>query len=281
MPPSFLAKPGTQIHGNLSMTQTSSPELLTRIDSALRAAVSAISSFIPGAVQAENKSGGRGPITEADRVSNRVLHEALVRHEEGWLSEETVDDFARLGRKHVWVVDPLDGTSEFVAGIPEWCVSVAMVEDGHPVAGGICNPNTGEFFLGARGEGLTYNGQPAMTSAKAGLAGTVVLASRSELKRGEWERFRNGDLEIRPMGSVAYKLALVAAGRADATWTLTPKNEWDVAAGVALIEAAGGVARSSANSPLEFNKQSPLIPGLFACGSNLARDVSQLLLQRG
>jgi len=276
---SFLAESEVETHGKLWMTQTSSQELLIRINGALKAAVMAISSFIPGAVQAEHKSGGRGPITEADRVSNRVLHEALVRPEEGWLSEETVDDLARLGRKHVWVVDPLDGTSEFIAGVPEWCVSVAMVEDGNPVAGGICNPVTEEIFLGARGAGITYNGQPAAASAKAGLAGTVVLASRSELKRGEWERFRSRDLEIRPMGSVAYKLALVAAGRADATWTLTPKNEWDVAAGVALIEAAGGIVRSSANSLLEFNRKSPVIPGLFACGRNLAHDISQLLLK--
>lgn len=263
------------------MTENSSQETLSRIDGALQAAVSAIASFIPGAVQAEHKSGGRGPITEADRVSNRVLYESLVRPTEGWLSEETVDDLGRLSQQRIWVVDPLDGTSEFVAGIPEWCVSIAMVEDGHPVAGGICNPATGEIFLGARGAGLTYNGQPTVASTKAGLAGTVVLASRSELKRGEWERFRNGDLEIRPMGSVAYKLALVAANRADATWTLTPKNEWDVAAGVALIEAAGGVVRSPSNSPLEFNQRSPIIPGLFACGRNLAHDISQLLQEHG
>ncbi|HEV2348912.1 MAG TPA: 3'(2'),5'-bisphosphate nucleotidase CysQ [Terriglobia bacterium] len=259
------------------MTQASSPETLTRIEDALKAAMSAISQFIPGTVKAEQKSGGRGPITEADRTANRVLYESLVRPGEGWLSEETVDDLARLERQRVWVVDPLDGTSEFVAGIPEWCVSVALVENGRPVAGGICNPATEEIFLGARGAGITYNGQPAAASTKVGLAGTVVLASRSELKRGEWERFRNGQIEIRPTGSVAYKLALVAAGRADATWTLTPKNEWDVAAGVALIEAGGGVVRTSTNLPLAFNQRSPVIPGLFACGRHLANDIAEFL----
>jgi myo-inositol-1(or 4)-monophosphatase len=263
----------------LSMNQNSAQETLGRINQALQAAVSAIASFIPGEVKVEHKSGGRGPVTEADRAANRALYEALVRPGEGWLSEETVDDLARMERQRVWVVDPLDGTAEFVAGIPEWCVSVAMVENGHPVAGGICNPVTGEVFLGAHGAGITYNGRPAAASTKAGLAGTVVLSSRSELRRGEWERFRNGKFEIRPMGSVAYKLALVAAGQADATWTLTPKNEWDVAAGVALLEAAGGVARSSANLPLGFNKRSSIIPGMFACGGNLARDIAELLGQ--
>lgn len=261
--------------GILPMTNTS--DILTRIHAALRAATDALSTFVPETIRVEHKSEGRGPVTEADRVANLVLHEALVRDDEGWLSEETVDDLARLTMQRVWVVDPLDGTSEFLAGIPEWCVSVAMVENGQPVAGGICNPVTREIFLGALGAGLTYNGQPATASAKTGLDRAIVLASRSELRRGEWERFRNGALEIRPMGSVAYKLALVAAGLADATWTLTPKNEWDVAAGTALIAASGGIVRSSNNSPLEFNKKSPHLPGLFASGPHLSQEIAALL----
>lgn len=259
------------------MNKTLASETLSRIRDALIEAVGAISSFVPGAVKSEQKSGGRGPVTEADRVSNRVLRECLLLDGEGWLSEETIDDLARLDRQRVWVVDPLDGTSDFVAGIPEWCVSIAMVENGRPVAGGICNPATGETFLGSAETGVTYNGQPAAASAKAGLEGAVVLASRSELKRGEWEQFRNDKFEIRPTGSVAYKLALVSAGRADATWTLTRKNEWDVAAGVALIEAAGGIVRTSNNSPLLFNKRRPLLPGLFACGPNLSKEIAGLL----
>ena len=188
-------------------------EILNRISEALGAAVDAISPFVPGAVKADQKSAGRGPVTEADRVSNRVLREYLLRDGEGWLSEETVDDLTRLDKKCVWVVDPLDGTLEFVEGIPEWCVSVAMVEKGRPVAGGICNPATGETFLGSLETGITYNGQPAHPSSRADLVGAVVLASRSEIKRGEWEQFRNDPIEVRPMGSVAYKLACVAAGK--------------------------------------------------------------------
>src|SRR5271169_2576121 len=198
------------------MTNSSSVETLSRIREALEAAVAAISKLIPGAVAAEHKSEGRGPLTEADRVSNRVLRDVLLREDEGWLSEETVDDLTRLEKARVWVVDPLDGTLEFVAGIPEWCLSVAMVENGQPVAGGICNPASGETFLGATETGITYNGRPTSASARTGLDGAVVLASRSEIKRGEWERFKGSKFEVRPMGSVAYKLALVAAGRADA-----------------------------------------------------------------
>ena len=121
-----------------------------------------------------------------------MLRQELLREGEGWLSEESVDDFSRLEKKRVWIVDPLDGTREFVAGIPEFCVSVAMVEDGIPVAGGICNPATNEIFLGSLDSGVTYNGKPARASQRTSLEGAVILASRSETKRGEWKRFREG-----------------------------------------------------------------------------------------
>ena len=260
------------------MQDASNKETLKRIQGALEAAVRAISPFVPGAVKADRKSSGRGPVTAADRAANKVLREFLLQDSEGWLSEESVDDLQRLEKRRVWVVDPLDGTLEFVAGIPEWCVSVALVERGRPVAGGICNPATGEMFLGSLGQGVTYNGKPARPTDRKTLQGALVLASRSEVKRGEWERFQGGPFVIRPMGSVAYKLALVAVGLADATWTLTPKNEWDIAAGVALVEAAGGLVRSLANSPPTFNNQSTLLPGLLACGTSLRGKLDSMLL---
>src|SRR6185295_14444405 len=183
---------------------------------------------------------------------------------EGWHSEESRDDPARLQKRRVWAVDPLDGTKEFVAGIPEWCVSVGLLEDGRPVVGGVANPATGEIFLGSPETGVTYNGKTAQMSRRKSLEGAVVLASRSEFDRGEWERFRGAAFTVRPVGSVAYKLALVAAGLADATWTLVPKHEWDVAAGVALILAGGGSAYSQDGSPPRFNQPRPKLTGLIA-----------------
>ncbi len=250
---------------------------LGRIQEALSAAVEALTPFIPGNVRAEQKSFGRGPVTEADRQVNRVLRETLVRDGEGWLSEETVDDLGRLEKKHVWIVDPLDGTKEFVAGIPEWCISVAMVENGRAIAGGICNPATRETILGSRESGVTYNGCQAEPRRKTSLEGAMVLASRSEVGRGEWARFQQEAFTFRPMGSVAYKLALVAAGLADATWTLSPKNEWDIAAGVALVEAAGGVVQFLPDARPEFNNRKTLLPGLFACGPLLRNPIQSLL----
>ncbi|MGH9433094.1 MAG: 3'(2'),5'-bisphosphate nucleotidase CysQ [Terriglobia bacterium] len=252
-------------------------ETLERIENALQLAACTVSPFVPGAVKAEQKSQGRGPVTEADHASNHVLRETLVRDGEGWLSEESVDSLDRLGRERVWIVDPLDGTLEFVSGIPEWCISVAMVEDGRAIAGGILNPATGEVFLGAKGKGLTYNGQPAGAKSRTDLHGAVVLASRSEIKRGEWEVFKDGPVTVQPCGSVAYKLARVAAGLADATWTLTPKHEWDVAAGIALVEAAGGFAAGLNGEPVTLNSQSALLHGLIAAGSSLKQPIMGLL----
>jgi myo-inositol-1(or 4)-monophosphatase len=250
------------------MSSSSHGETLRRIQSALEAARQVFTRFTLGAIEAEYKAG-HDPVTEADTSIDAVLRKELLREGEGWLSEESVDDLSRLEKKRVWIVDPLDGTREFVAGIPEFCVSVAMVEGGIPVAGGICNPATNEIFLGSLDSGVTYNGKPARASQRTSLEGALVLASRSETKRGEWKRFEKILSKVRPIGSVAYKLALVSAGLADATFTLTPKHEWDVAAGAALVASGGGFIRTLQNSPLRCNNKSPLLSGLLACGFGL------------
>ena len=258
------------------MTDHSNGETLQRIQSAIEAARGVFRRFTAGAIAAEYKIG-HDPVTEADRALDAVLRRELLRDGEGWLSEESVDDYTRLEKSRVWVVDPLDGTREFVAGIPEFCVSIAMVEKGRPIAGGICNPATNEIFLGSLESGLTYNGKPARASQRTTLDGATVLASRSETKRGEWKQFQGTNFTVRPMGSVAYKLALVSAGLADLTFTLVPKNEWDVAAGVALVTSAGGFVSTLENAALQCNRRNPLITGLIACGPFLREPLLQLL----
>lgn len=247
------------------MISKSYAPILERIGAALAASRAVFARFTPGAIETEYKTG-HDPVTEADRALDAVLRKELLRDGEGWLSEESVDDPVRLERSRVWVVDPLDGTREFVKGIPEFCVSIGFVEDGKPVAGGIYNPATDETFLGSIDSGVTYNGKAAHPSHRKNLAGALVLASRSEVKRGEWKAFENGNFTVRPMGSVAYKLALVSAGLADVTFTLTPKNEWDVVAGVALIESAGGFVGTLEKGHLVANRRDPLLSGLIACG---------------
>ena len=251
-------------------------EDLLRIERALVGAADLLRGFAPGQIQVERKAGG-DPVTEADRAVDDLLRRTLVRGDEGWLSEETRDDGTRLCRRRVWVVDPLDGTREFVAGIPEWCVSIALVEDGVSVAGGTCNPVTGEILLGDLERGARRNGSPVRVSRHEDLAGAVVLASRSEMARGEWDRFRDAPFEVRPTGSVAYKMSLVAAGRADATFTLVPKHEWDVAAGIALVLAAGGIVRAMDGSTVAFNRPSALLPGLLVANPVLAGRLVEFL----
>lgn len=251
-------------------------QILERIHAAIEASRTVFARFTPGAIETEYKVG-HDPVTEADRALDAALRKELLREDEGWLSEESVDDPVRLQRSRVWVVDPLDGTREFVKGIPEFCVSIGYVENGRPAAGGIHNPATDETFLGSIDSGVSYNGKPAQPSQRKSLAGAVVLASRSEVKRGEWKAFENSSLSIRPMGSVAYKLALVSAGLADVTFTLTPKNEWDVVAGAALVESAGGFVSTLEKTSLAANRRDPLLSGLLACGPFLKDELLALV----
>jgi len=249
---------------------------LARINAALDAALVVLEDFTPGQIEAVRKEGG-DPVTEADILVDTEMRRILPEPGEGWLSEETVDSADRLGKKRVWIVDPIDGTKEFVQGIPEWCVSIGLIEDGRPVAGGIHNPATGERITGSVTSGLVYQGESPVSHIQK-LKGARVGASRSEMNRGEWDRFEDAGFEIVPIGSVAYKLALVAAGRLDATWTLVPKNEWDLAAGVALIESAGGWAVLKDGSAPTWNDEDPLVPGFIATTDALRVDVTKLLL---
>ncbi len=242
-------------------------DVLTRIETALAAGTEALEAFTPGKIQSTLKDGG-DPVTEADKVLDEVLKKFLLRDDEGWLSEETVDEPSRLQKDRIWIVDPIDGTREFIEGVPQWCMSIAYVVNGRPEVAGICNPAAGQTFLGTR-SGVTFNGDPVTVSDRTDLAGATVLASRSEIKRGEWQPFENSGMDIVPMGSVAYKMACVAAGLYDMTFTLVPKNEWDVAAGWLLVEAAGGKVLDKNQTIRQFNQPDPLLPGLYAMNSTL------------
>jgi myo-inositol-1(or 4)-monophosphatase len=247
---------------------------LKRIEDALAQARETALRYTPGRVESSFKSGD-DPVTRADTELDALLKRLLVRPGDGWLSEETADDPSRLNCRRVWIVDPLDGTREFVEGIPEWCISVGLAVDGKAVVGGICNPATGQVILGSIESGITLNGKPARPTQARSLNGAKILASRSEVKRGQWQRFEGRGFTIVPTGSVAYKLGCVAAGLADGTFTLVPKHEWDIAAGVALVQSAGGVVKITDGSAPSFNHPKPLIPGLIAAGAELFDCISK------
>ncbi|MEA3510760.1 MAG: 3'(2'),5'-bisphosphate nucleotidase CysQ [Actinomycetota bacterium] len=252
------------------------PTDLQRIETALDTARSVLKDFTPGRIASTRKQGG-DPVTEADVAVDEALRSILLTGGEGWLSEETTDDLDRLEHSRVWIVDPIDGTREFIEGIPEWCVSIGLAVDGRPVAGGIMNPATEERIVGDLTAPPSYEG-PREPATATTVETASILASRSEIRRGEWDRFIDKGLDVVPMGSVAYKLALVAAGRADATWTLVPKREWDVAAGVALLASAGSYYRRKDSSPVVFNAPETLLPGFIAARQEIADEVEQLLV---
>lgn len=241
---------------------------LEKIHHALRVAQRCASAYTPGSIEVKRKTGG-DPVTEADLVLDTTLKDVLLEGDDGWLSEETADDSKRLDKRRVWIVDPLDGTREFAEGIPEWCISIGLVIDGRPVAGGICNPAMNQIFVGSRESGLFLNGTKARVSSKDTLEGARILVSRSEIRKGLWKCFENAPFEIIPCGSVAYKLALVAGGLTDAIISLAPKNEWDVAGGIALVEAGDGSVFIPDRELLIMNQPRTLIAGLAACGKPL------------
>ena len=243
---------------------TSSEQDLRRIVEALERTGTLLAEMYERNLDVEFKQGD-DPVTEADRAADSLLKEILCRDGDGWLSEETADDLGkRIGHERVWIVDPLDGTREFVSRIPEWCVSIGLVENGRPVAGGIHNPVTGQLVAGSVETGVTLNGEPVVPRTCPDLASAEVRASNSEVKRGEWEHCADEPFTVVSTGSVAYKLGLVAAGLTDATWTFTPKNEWDVAGGAALVVAAGGTVRTLSGEEAVFNNPNPLLPGFVS-----------------
>lgn len=132
-------------------------------------------------------------------------------------------------------------------------------------------------MLGSLETGVTLNGEPARVRALRSLAGIRVLASRTEVKKGQWDNLRGALFEFAPMGSVAYKMSLVAAGLADTTWTLIPKNEWDEAAGAALVKAAGGAVFTLDVGEPRFNREKTLFDRFIAVPEGIVAELAAVL----
>ena len=224
--------------------------------------------------------GFNNPVTIADFKADEYLFNFLSNEfpEYGWLSEETVDTDERLSKKRVWIVDPLDGTKEFIEGVPHFTVSIGLVEDGEPVVGVIYNPASGEMFSCEKGKGVDLNGEQVQITKKNNLISSSIAVSRSELKRKEWEPFRKQLKSIMPIGSVAYKLALVSSGKYDIFATIAPKNEWDICAGDCLVNEAGGIFKTINNKKIIYNQKKTLVTDtIIATNSILFEEISDLL----
>jgi myo-inositol-1(or 4)-monophosphatase len=206
----------------------------------------------------------RSPVTTVDHEVNHILHEMQRREfpQDGWLSEESPDDQARLTSTRVWIVDPIDGTKALVKRVPEFCISAALVERGAPVVAAIFNPSTDELFTAVRGAGLCLNGA-RVTLPHAQAFNPVIMVNAWEFRSDRWSTLA-ATVRCRPMNSIANALALVAVSRVQAVFTIEPENEWDLAAGVLLIEESGGVINDAAGKPFVFNQPIPRFQGVIA-----------------
>ena len=208
------------------------------------------------------------PLTVADLESDRAIAARLraAFPADPILSEETVSDPARLRSARVWIVDPMDGTKEFTKRIPEFCVSIALVVDGVPVVGVISNPAAGITLWAAQGHGCFRDGTPVRVSSVTRLEDAVAIASRTEISRDKFAAHAGWFKELRPVGSIAWKLGCIAAGEGDLNVSLAPKNEWDVAAGDCLVSEAGGIYVAFDGSRRRYNQPDPLIETFMAAG---------------
>ncbi|MFK7738953.1 MAG: inositol monophosphatase family protein [Planctomycetota bacterium] len=270
-----------------SSPPTATPAEFDLATHALREAMQLALEYRDRGVEAEEKEGG-SPVTEADRAIDRLLFASLIGSGDdggskatayGWLSEESADSDERLSRERVWVVDPIDGTRAFLAGRDDYSVSIGLLVAGQPVLGAIGCPARNVTVVGGVGRGVELTGDPALRWPERVLGGRPLphlLASRSEMKRGVWREL-DGRATVQPVGSVAYKLALVAAGCADGTWTKFPKHEWDVAAGAALVNAAGGETWLPRGGHMRWNRSRPRFLSFAAAGSGLRERVEALV----
>jgi len=209
----------------------------------------------------------RSPVTAVDRAVNAFLKRELstLLPESGWLSEESDDDRTRLASPFVWIVDPIDGTKQLVGGIPEVAISFGLAARGRVVAAAIVNPMTGESGAWAEGSAPEFRGlvpQPLPSS----LDDATAIVSRSEAGEGALDGLEGVVGAIRPVGSVAYKLLRVAAGADALTFSIRPKAEWDICAGVGLLLAAGRVYLRLDGAPVCFNQADPRAPSGAVAG---------------
>jgi myo-inositol-1(or 4)-monophosphatase len=206
----------------------------------------------------------RSIVTLADIEADKILRQALTSkfNDYGWLSEETAGLTDRFDCKRVWIVDPIDGTREFVMKNPEFVVSVALVEDGRPILGVIYNPSTDDMYEATIGQGTKLNG--VIVKADHKLNGNpVVEVSSSDVEKGRFSHWESL-VKLQPCGSIAYKLARLAAGTCDSTLSITPKNEWDIAAGIILVKEAGGKVTDLSGNDYVFNQKDTLVNGVVA-----------------
>ncbi len=204
-----------------------------------------------------SKDGG-SPVTSADLAVDAMLKDRLLsaRPDHGWLSEETPDTSDRLTRGRIFVVDPIDGTVAFMKDRPWWCVPIAIVEDGAPVAAVIHVPAMSETFEATLGGGARLNGRPMTASDVDTLDDAAMLADARLMEGPHWPE-PWPPMRYEKRNALAYRMALVASGAFDAAIALTPKWDWDVCAGALIATEAGAKVSDHHGHPWRFNRPDP------------------------
>lgn len=243
---------------------------LSLLEAAAREAGALARNLLRKPLEIQSK-GPAGPVTNVDFAVDALLTERLrgARPDYGWLSEETPDVPAeRIHQARCFMLDPIDGTAALIGKVAQWTISIGVVEHGRAFAGVVYNPLTDEMFVGAPGDGAALNGRPMLASSRDSLEGAIMIGQANRFADRRWPE-PWPQMEIIPRQSIAYRLALVAAGHGDATVLFGFKHEWDVAAGAALVEAAGGKVSDPWGEPLTFNQPDPRAPGVAAAGAAL------------
>ena len=210
------------------------------------------------------------PVSDADMAVDTLLKTLLgeARPDYGWLSEETADDPQRLACKRLFVVDPIDGTRSFVNGKAWWTVSIAVVEDGRPVAGVVHAPDVGDTYDAIEGGGGRLNGRPIRPRATADLQGCAMLGDRRMFTHPRWAD-PWPPMRVESRNSIAYRLCLVAEGAFDAALAMSSKNEWDLAAADLIAREAGCLVTDHRGRGFHYNRPVPRAPSLVCAGPAL------------
>jgi myo-inositol-1(or 4)-monophosphatase len=224
--------------------------------------------------------GASSPVSEADIAVNDFLEKRLreATPDYGWLSEESADDPARLGQRRLWVVDPIDGTRNYLAGKEDWCVSVALVENGSPLLGSVFAPAYDEFFFAARGKGASCNG-----AALHATPGTELDFARVAGPKPLIERLKKtlGDITLHPrIGSLALRLCRVADGRLDAAFAGGNSHDWDLAAADLMVQEAGGNMTALAGDAILYNRPEVTHGVLVAAGRDRHAEIIEHFRRR-
>ena len=244
---------------------------LTLLEQAARKAGELALTYWGGSFQHWDKPEDAGPVTEADLAVNDLLQDTLMgaRPTYGWLSEETQDDAARLGKDRCFIIDPIDGTRSFMAGEKTWSHSIAVVEHGQVIAGVVYLPATNIMYRAARGHGAFVGGTRMNIKCAEYLENTRILANRAVMTSCHWLDGVAPNIDRHHRPSLAYRMAAVAEGKFDGMITLRPTWEWDVAAGALMVEEAGGTVCDRTGHPVGFNNPTPQSKGLIATSVTL------------